>query len=285
MNEYYPLYQQISLIYYHEHKYAASVHFFLFCVQIQPENSNAWYGLGDAICALAKEQQDEEIYDLGISFIKKSLSIDATNQYSGPMLARMTQAPHIGQLRIQNIPTFDIENIEKVKEQFMLHPEELASYFKLCNDDNRIRLAMLLCDMSDYFSFNLLNDLVITDKNKHVRLAIMKRLVVYCSQPQLKETFEYLFEKNLWSSYEPYFSHTLRQISAVLPKMKMTDWATKILETINGSNGSERTEQFNLSDKDEIPKQRRSADTNEKKELEIEDVGLGDSIKPWWKFW
>lgn len=275
MEEDYTLYEQISLIYYHEHKYAASVHFFLYCVQIQPENSNAWYGLGDAICALAKEQESDEIYDLGISFIKKSLSIDVLNKYSGPMLARMTQSPYVGQLRIQNIPTFDNENISEIKERFMLGPEALGAYFKLCSDDNRIRLAILLCDMSEFFSFNLFNEVVINDKNIHVKLAIMKRFAAYSAQPRLKETFEYLAEENRWHPYEPYFSMTLRQISSILPQIKETDWAIKILEKITGSNQSEKQEQFEESVKDEMPERQTSTTGND----------TGDSSKPWWKLW
>lgn len=254
MKEHYSFYEQIALVYLHEHQYAASVHFFLYCVQIQPENSNAWYGLGDAICALAKGQESDEIYDLGISFIKKSLSIDLNNKYSASMLARMAQSPGIGQIRIQNIPTFNEENINEIKKRFLLSQEIVDSYFRVCSDDNRIRLAILHCDMPDHFSFNLLNEVVINDENTHVKLAIMKRMFVYAAHPQLRETFEYLVEENRWIAYEPYFGLTLKQISYILPQINKTDWASKLLQTIKVGK-------------------------------ESENQHATDSSKPWWKLW
>ncbi|MBB2148641.1 tetratricopeptide repeat protein [Pedobacter gandavensis] len=235
IKEQYTLYEQISLTYLHEQNYAASVHFFLFCVKLQPEHSNAWYGLGDAICELANEQKSGEIYDLGVSFIKKSLSIDPNNEYPRSILAMMTQSTDVGPQRIQGIPTFNEKNISEIKERFTLKQEALAASFKSCSDDNRIRLAMFLCDVSDHFSFNLLNEAVINDKNLHVKLAIMKRLYVYSAHPPLKETFEYLAEENRWRSYNPYFYLTLKQISYILPQINKTDWATKILEAIDPS--------------------------------------------------
>lgn len=305
----YPLYEQIALIYYHEQKYPASMHFFLWCVLTQPQNSMAWYGLGDSTCAFGIEEKSDEIYDLGISFLRKSVSLDKTNQYSLLMLARMFEAPHIGKERIERIPTFDVSDLTKIKERYMLNQEVLDLAFKKCSDENRIRLAILLCDLGDFFSFELLNESVINDTEEHVRLAIMKRLGTYSARTQLKQTFEFLATENRWKSYEPYFSKTLREIGSILTRLNAPDrpdWTKKVFNTIysvvsvedevviNKTNSvaqsalPEDNEQnkkevfFNPSDiENEIEAIYAEISNNPVIEKEIQV----QKENPWWKFW
>lgn len=287
MEEDYPLYEQIALIYYHEHKYPASIHFFLWCVQIQPKNSMAWYGLGDSTCAFGIKEKSDEIYDLGISFIRKSISIDDTNQYSLSMLARMFQAPHIGKERIEKIATFNTSDLGIIKEKYMLEQEVLNLSFKKCSDDNRIRLSILLCDIGDFFSFELLNDAVVNDTEKHLRLAIMKRLATYCTRTQLEQTFEYLSLEERWKSYEPYFSKTLHEIGSLLTQLNSPDcpnWTQKVFNRILGKAS---VEESGIENQSNIEAHMTMIEEFEQiiNTVNEQRQNRATTIKPWWKFW
>ncbi|MEA5257563.1 hypothetical protein VB264_07200 [Arcicella aquatica] len=308
-DEDYPLYEQIALIYYYEHKYPASIHFFLLCVLTQNENSMAWYGLGDSTCALGIEEKSDEIYDLGISFLRKSVSLDRTNQYSLSMLAVMFQAPHIGKERIEKIATFDVSDLTEIKEKYMLNQEVLNLAFKKCSNENRIRLAILLCDLGDFFSFELLNEVVINDTEEHVRLAIMKRLGTYSARTQLKQTFEFLATEDKWKSYEPYFSKTLSEIGSILTQLNAPDrpnWTKKVFNTIHGVVNVEDEEIVNYTNTEnenaipEVNKQKKEevffnpADIENEIEAIYAEISSKPIIEnevqiqkenPWWKFW
>ena len=186
-------------------------------LELEPENSMLWYGVGDSLCYMSKETNQEQLYPIGLSCVKKSFLLDNNNKYSSSMLDRMKTYPNIGEKYIETLEPANLNQIQKFK--FDITTERFISEFEqIKNIDGQIKLVMHLGDSKNVNFFEFLKYCIVNNYNPHIRFAALKRISNY-KQENLKPFFEELISKNKQEGLEPYFSIALSSLNE--------DWADK----------------------------------------------------------
>ena len=212
-------YEQAGLVFYSEKNYLMASNMFSKGLEIQPDSTMLWYGLGDSLCHISIEIKQKDLYPIGLSCVKKSYSLDSSNQYASKMLERMKNNPEIG---FNYIDKLTIPNLNLVsKFNFEISDKKLISYFKeLKSLDSKVKLIIHLGETKNIKFYSLLKYCVLKESNQNIRFAALKRIPYFKSE-NIKEIFDEIISRNEVKQYEPYFSIALSSIDE--------NWTTKFI--------------------------------------------------------
>lgn len=203
-------YEQSGLVFYSERNHLMASNLFIQGLELEPENAMLWYGVGDSLCHISINANQEQLYPIGLSCVKKSYLLDTKNKYASGMLERMKSNPKIGEEYIDKLEPANLDLVQKFK--FEVSNDKLISFFNLIqNIESKIKLVMHLGETKNKSFLEFLKYCIINQKNPHIRFAALKRVPFY-KEENLKHFFEELISKNKQDELEPYFSIALSSI-------------------------------------------------------------------------
>ena len=180
-----------------------------------------WYGVGDSLCHISINANQEQLYPIGLSCVKKSYLLDTSNKYASAMLERMKINPKIGKEYIDKLEPANLDLVQKFKLE--VSNDKLISYFDQIQDiESKIKLVMHLGETKNKSFLEFLKYCIMNERNSHIRFAALKRIPFYKNE-NLKHFFEELISKNQQDELEPYFSIALSSIKE--------DWTEKYIKS------------------------------------------------------
>ncbi|KAF2510089.1 hypothetical protein EYY60_11285 [Flavobacterium zhairuonense] len=214
-------YEQSGLVFYSERNYMMASNLFIQGLEAEPKNSMLWYGVGDSLCHISINANQEQLYPIGLSCVKKSYLLDTNNKYASTMLERMKSNPKIGEEYIDKLEPANLDLVQKFKLE--VSNDKLISYFnQIQNIESKIKLVMHLGETKNKSYLEFLKYCILSERNSHIRFAALKRIPFHKGE-SLKHFFEELISKNQQDELEPYFSIALSSIKE--------DWTEKYIKS------------------------------------------------------
>jgi hypothetical protein len=201
--------EKAGLLFFKNQKYASALVVFEKLVTEEPHNSNAWYGIGNAIAQLCNEKKRPDLLPFALAAFKKAIQTNGgSHRISEEFSETIIRTLQLGENEVNGIVPMNPEQLTLLIEEFKIGRDELVSEFAGLTADKMV-IVMFLGDSGQQVFFPYLKQAVLNETDIDVRYAALKRLRFYKGHPELEDLFSRAISSQKSDELEPYLSMAL----------------------------------------------------------------------------
>lgn len=203
-----------ALIYYKNKKYYSGIFAFQQLVKQEPENVNAWYGLGACLSVCGKSAGITDLIKGAIACFKTSLKkTNNQHKFSQEFLDKIKQDSILDEMEIEGIKPLSIEEITKVVSGLGVNNSLLVSEFSELNNKDRMIQLIFIGETGESVFFSIIKHAILNDSDTDVKFAALKRVHLYRNCNGFEQLLEDAFAINKNDELEPYFAMAINKIN------------------------------------------------------------------------
>ena len=203
----------------------AAVGPFVCVVNRQPKNSNAWYGLGNALLGVAGVKKNLDLLKLSLQCVRRSLQEDPANRFATELAEIIQTQTPLSSDDFASTEAFDGDPNEILRWAEFSSEAIIAALRNMKAWQERCQIVMWLGlqGISDFVPILILA--MEKDEHKDVQMAAIKRLAAWPDVPGVRECFERLVASGQAKELGPYPGIALRGMKR--------QWATELEATLD----------------------------------------------------
>lgn len=203
-----------GLSYYKHQKYYSGIFTFHELVKQEPENINAWYGLGACLYIVGRSAGIKDLVIGGGGCFKYALNKSGgEHRFSNEFLKKVEADKFLSPEELVNLKPTTQDLINKVVLGLGLNNNLLLEEFKALNVNERMTQVIFIGESAAKFFWPVMKYAILEDTDRDVKFASLKRIHLYKNETNLDELFKSASEQNTNEELEPYFSMALHKIN------------------------------------------------------------------------
>ncbi|MCP4109698.1 MAG: hypothetical protein GY749_29965 [Desulfobacteraceae bacterium] len=204
-------FESAAITFLNQNLYVSAACIFVNIVEINPENSMAWYGLANSLYCLAGKEGDLSILELSMSCVYRSLEEDNTNSMAAELSDWIINNTPLHPDVYSDCSPFN-EDPKLILNQVGFTRECVANDFtRLESWQERMQIVMWLYDINEPYYADILIK-ALNDLHNDVKMAALKRIGPFGNQSEIRDKLENMLITEEFINIEPYFSIALGNI-------------------------------------------------------------------------
>ncbi len=204
-------FESAAITFLNQNLYVSASCIFVNVVEIDPENSMAWYGLANSLYCLAGQGGDLSILELSMSCVYRSLEEDSNNGMAAELSEWIRNNTPLHPDVYSDCSPFN-EDPKLILTQIDFTQESVANDFIMLESwQERMQVVIWLYDINEPYYVDILIK-ALDDPYDDVKMAALKRIGPFGNRGEIRDKLENMLITEEFVKIEPYFSIALDNI-------------------------------------------------------------------------
>lgn len=208
--------ENAGLLFSQQARYLCAISCFAELATLEPTYDMAWYGLGNALYSLSGERRDLEILQLSLACVRRTLAENKNHDMALELEGWISRQTPLSREIFQTCQAYP-HSPDAIAATLGFNTQTLLEAWHNLNTP-QTRMQMVIWLAPQYASH--VGELLLTalsDPNKDVQLAALKRIYPWGDQQKVQYQITTLVDSDAYLTLEPYVSRAIHQISHTHP--------------------------------------------------------------------